>query len=381
MKKAIRILACAAILGSAVITGCEKDSFISHKGESVKFSAVSKGGPTTKTSYAGDDSGYQIIDWKENDLVRVYSDNAVHRYGMTAGETQNWADYIIRKGPYAITGHESMASLQAKTLDNTTTDNHFESANGLVWDEEAENYNFWAIYPSPDQNSSISIGEAGAVTATLPSSTTLTSRSSTKTYEEGSNTYTYNVYAPNMNYAYMTAHATYNGEEVAQNDYKVNLEFYPAFTAFELNLTSADEDFSVSSISLTSNEWLSGKFNMTAGDLSTVTVPDGNAAEKTVAATFSNPVTVSSSTGISVTLFAIPLDITGKITYLTVNTDKGSAKLTFYKKGTKTPYDFTAGVKYRINLLKIGGRYQILFGDDDLTVEPWEAESVDIIVE
>lgn len=353
MKRTIRILAYAAILGSAILSGCNKEGFESRRGEAVHFSAVSGGGPTTKTSYGDDVDGYQMINWKANDYIRVWSDNATHRYG----DNQHWADYYTTGS--TAEGHKSTASLAAEQLYNTDYDNPQGSANGLVWGD-AETCQFWGIYPSTKTNSNITIDANGAVVASLPTNNTLNAGSS-----KTQNSIAYKVCPPDMNYAYMTAY-----EKVTGAPAKVNLEFQPAFTAIEINLSSSDEDFTVSGVSLQGNEWLSGKYTMTAGSLESVTVTDGDAAFKTVSYTGGN-VAITQTSGLTVTFFTIPKDNVGAIA-LIVNTDQGDAKLKFTKKGSLDPYTFEAGHKYRINLLKMGGRWQILFGDDGLTVEQWD---------
>ena len=366
MKKAIRILACAAILGSAVFTGCEKNGFDSHKGEAVRFSAVSSGAVSTKTAYGNDVDSYQMINWSVNDTVRIYSDKALHRYG----NNQHWADYYTTG--YTADGHKSTATLAAEQLFNTDNDNENNAANGLVWGEDGE-YNFWGVYPSKKNNPDITIAENGAVTATLPISLTL-STSGTKQ----DNNITYNVCAPNMNYAFMTA-ALKKTVPTTEDGYKINLEFEPAFTAFEIYLSSAadEESFSVNSVSLEGNDWLSGPFTMTAGDLSTVAEADG--ASKTVTAAFSSAVAITPTTGVNVTLFTIPKNNVGAIALKVATTD-GTATLKFTKKGSKDAYIFEAGHKYRIHLLKVGGRWEIVFGDN-MDVEPWESNSTGLIVE
>lgn len=363
MNKTIKILACAAILGSAILTGCEKNSLNSRKGEVIRFSAVSEGAPSTKTAYGNDVDNYQMINWSVNDTIRIWSDNALHRYG----DNQHWADYYTTGS--TADGHKSTATLSAEQLYNTANDNPNNSANGLVWGDETT-CQFWGIYPSK-KDGRITIDADGAVTATLPSSFTLTT-SGTKT----DNSISYKVCAPDMNYAFMTA---YNKVENAPA--KVNLEFNPAFTAFEIYLSSSDEDFSVKSIALQGTN-LSGTYTMTAGDLSTVAATSGSNA-----VTYSNedsPVAVTPTSGLNVTFFTIPVTNTGMIS-LRVVTTEGPAVLKFTQKNSSAAYAFQAGTKYRIHLLKMGGRWQILFGDD-MTVEPWDDTatgdgSTDIIVE
>ena len=370
MDKTIRILACAALLGSAILTGCNKNNFVANKGEAVRFSAVSQGAPSTKTTYGQDSGNYQIIDWSANDLIRVYSDKAVHRYD----DKQNWADYIILGS--TVSGHTSTASLAAKTLDNTDTDNAAGMSNGLIWGS-AETYNFWGIFPSTAQNADITIGANGTVSASLPVSTALSGTSSTKYVDATGKIvdaavdggYAYKVYEPDMNYAYMTSVAS-----GVEDGASFNLEFTPAFTAFEINLTSADDEadgFTVSGISLAStDDYLAGPFTMTAGDLTTVTA--ASSASKSVAVTAETPIAIDQTNGLSVTLFAIPKANSGLISLL-VETDKGPATLRLLDNTKKAPYEFQPGKKYRINLLKIGGRWTYMISLSSEAIE-WDLE-------
>ena len=366
MKRTIRNLALAAVLGSAIFTGCEKDGMESRVGEAVRFSVTSSGAPTTKTSYGDDVDGFQLINWRANDTIQIWSDNATHRYG----NDQHWADYYVTGA--TTEGHKSKATLSAEQLFNTDNDSPVQSANGLVWGEEGETKEcqFWGIYPSKKNNPAITL-EDSVVTATLPASYALAT-SSTKT----DNSISYKVCAPDMNYAFMTA-----AQKVTGTPSAVDLEFNAAFTAIEIYLSSADDDIAVTSVGLQSASTnLSGKYTMTAGNLNTVQTLDGGEASKAVTYTASSSVAVTKGSGLNVTFFTIPKTNAGVIS-LIVNTDQGRAKLKFLQKGTSTAYPFEAGHKYRIHLLKMGGKWQILFGDDKLTVEPWDEQSTELIVE
>ena len=367
MNKTIRILASAVLLGSAILTGCNKNGIDANMGQAIRFSAVSQGAPSTKTTYGEDSGNYQIIDWKANDLIRVYSDNAVHRNDSD----QHFADYIITGS--TISGHESRASLAEKTLDNTASDNTENRANGLIWGQ-ADTYKFWGIYPSTAQNAKITLGAAGAVSAELLPETKPTQTSTKYADANGkvvaaavTGGYTYTVYEPDMNYAYMTAIAS----EVKDGQ-NFNLVFNPAFTAFEINLTSADDEedgFTVMDLSLMAAEgnttdFLAGPFTMTAGNLTTGVAARSGASQSVKVTLPGNGKAITQSEGLTVTLFAIPKENTAALTLL-VNTDKGPARLVLNDKATNSFYKFKAGTKYRINLLKIGGRFTYA-----ITLEP-----------
>ena len=395
MKKTIGILACAALLGSAFLCGCNKID--GNNGKYIRFSAIAQGVPSTKTAYNVDANGNDVIEtngkqriaWITGDKIRIFSDNAVHRYD----ENRHYADYVIKDDSVTNNGSTSSASID-NALDNETVSgglpNGEDMKNGLIW-TGASSYKFWGIYPSTAVNSNITLGEAGAVTATLPSSSALSGTTKTKTVyvdsegkittqTEGATPYTYKVYQPDMTYAYMTA-----GVSGVKDGKDFTLEFNPAYTAFEINLTSADENFTVSKVELVgASDKLSGKYSMTAGDLSTV-VPD-NSASTSVAATMTADLTTTS--GVTFTLFALPKTNTGTIS-LVITTDKGKATLQLTKKETDqdnnvsySTYQFIAGQKYRINLLKIGNLWKIFISTDILNVEDWsDPTNTELIVE
>ena len=381
MNKAIRILACAAILGSAILTGCNKNAFEGSRNKAVRFSAVASGTQSTKTAY-GDDktegtTTWQMINWVKGDKIRIHSDNAVHRYHAD----QHYSDYEIVADP-TISGHKSIATIDNAALDNSadaeTLSNGEEMKNGLIWSDDADKkFSFWGIYPSTVQNADITVGDNGAVSATLPVSTDLSATADATKYANAQGVvvdaaveggYTYQVYDPDMDYAFMTAAASN-----IPNDTKFDLEFSPAYTAFEINLTTAEgEDaMSLKGISLTgTDDYLAGPFTMTAGDLSTVAATESSAS-KTVGAVWAtgSEKVINATEGVTVTLFAIPKANTGLVT-LSVATTDGTAKLKLTQKGSLNPYVFQPGKKYRINLLKVGGSFKYAIELQPLVL-PW----------
>jgi hypothetical protein len=371
MTKVIRILACAAILGTAILMGCNKNGLDDNKGKAIRFSAVSKGALATKTAYGADNTNhtFQVIDWQANDLIRVYSTEAVHRNDGS----QHFADYIILGSTVDAENHTSTASLKAETLDNTDSDNAAGLANGLIWGSEAT-YDFWGIYPSTAQNKDITLGASGAVSAVIPAAQPLNGTATDKTV----GTVTYKEYKPDMNYAYMTAAAI--GME---NGKDFNLVFNPAFTAFEFNVTSEDE----TPVELTGFELLSpdgsdklaGSFTMTAGDLTSVAAPSGTSSV-TVDMSSSHQ-TVTDETGLTFTVFTLPADNAKplRLRFSSTNgTQAKTSRLDLVDKNGKALV-FTAGTKYRINMLKLpSSQWKISIAP---VLEPWVlAEEDEVII-
>ena len=380
MKKATIFLACAVLLGSAILSGCNK---ISGPGAAVRFSAVSKG-LFTKTSYGDDSNGKQALNWENGDVIQIASPTAT----VTSNSEKNYADYVVTR---TSTGVPS----------NGTISLNSNNANGLEWGD-ADSYTFYAIYPSTVSNSDITLtASSGAVSAKIPATPTLTKSSSIKTVEveDDDITYTFNytVYEMDMKYAYMTAAA-----EDVTNGNTVSLEFNPAFTAFEFNLSSDDEEFTVTKVELvgdgTDREsadddvMLAGTFTMTAGaDVSSENAVTVGTATKSVSATIDNAVMSvttdddgnKTSTGISFTLFTLPKDNADYI-YLKVTVSTGEVATlplsTLNSNKVRVPYVFKAGQKYRINLLKLASGWYIFYGD--LTVDAWkDGGSTSLIVE
>ena len=384
MKTEIKILACAAILGATILTGCNKNGLDGIRGKEIRFSSVSNG-PSTKTQY-GDVSGTkQALNWVNGDIIRIASPST----HVTDNPNLDFADYSVTLTTSGVPSKGTLTNV---------------AENGLAWGDAPATYTFFGIYPSTTQNSKITLTSAGAVSAYIPGEQPLNGTASSKQVADGNATITYDEYKPDMLYAYMTSKTVYNLQSSAfgDNNYvtklvdggpNVDMAFDPAFTAFEINLSSGDEDFTISRVELvgdngtpkvTTDDFpLYGTFTMTAGDVfATTPITVGSDAGNSVYVTMDQALTTA--TGISFTLFTLPKDNTGiislKVTIKTGTdtTEVGTLKLT---AGENTPYVFKAGHKYRINLLKLGGRWKILFGE--LTVDEWiPAEgSTNLIVE
>lgn len=354
MKKALTILSAAVVL---LATGCSKSPF-SHKGETITFGTVTEGAQT-RAAYGTDvtlenNKIRQRIDWESGDAVRIVSDYAAV---VNNGTNAKFADYTVG----TITP-ESDGSSKA-TAENA-------AGNGLAW-TGAEQYSFWAVYPSTTTIGATGIVETDFIKAeqSLPTGTP-----TTKTVGEGANAITYNVYTPALTNAVMTAVAT----GVKENDEKpqVKLYFKPAWTAIEFNLSSQDDDIEITELQLvadaTSSDYLAGPFTMTAGDLSTVAATTASAS-KTVTISTGNDMTLTTTEGVSLTMFLLPKDNVSTLK-LRLTSKEGEGTKTSYVNLTKNgqAYVFEAGKKYRINGFKApGGSWKIFIATDILNVDDW----------
>ena len=211
----LTLLAATALL----LVGC--NPILPSEGNKVKFKAHSKSQPATKTAYAGNaastGSSHEDIYWSEGDDIRIYS-------GNTAVVTPAFANYEL-----VISRDKTRATLQ----------NPAEAPNGLAWVTDPAQGNddvtFYAVYPPSTQGS-----ESGWFTMSIPSEQTFATPTET-----------------DMKHAYMLAQNTLTR---SQFNSEVSLEFYPAFTAFQINLKSKDDELTLKKFRIYSED------NHLAGD-------------------------------------------------------------------------------------------------------------------
>ena len=366
MRKATILLACSAIACMAIVAGCSKGTF-GYGGKAIQFTTASGEVPSTKTVYGKvpEGSTKQAINWVKGDVVTIASPQAPVQNDNSENPA-HIANYVV-----STVKTEDVPS-RASVVN--------EGDNGLMWsdDETIKSYDFFAVYPKV--GNSISLTPAGAVGATIPASQPLNGTADNKevttTTGEGEAAVTtkiiYKEYKPDMNFAFMTA-AT-KGVAPTEKPASVKLEFNPAFTAFEFNVSSADEDpieltgFEILSPNdgktLNRNDKLAGAFTMTAGDLSTVAVA-GDATQSITVDMSGASQTVDGDTGLTFTVFALPVKNKEALRIrFTSKEGENDSKTSWLdlkysddpeKAGTNAgkPLQFEAGHKYRINMLKL----------------------------
>ena len=360
MKKHIRTIFAATLLGSLLLLGgCNKTPF-SHKGEQITFGTAAER-MTTRTQYGADseDGKKQAIDWIAGDKIRIISPEAA----VTGnGSNLHWADYTVKTITSATDG-TSTATVENSNL------------NGLAW-TDAETYSFYAVYPS---TTPISMDEAtyGQVSADfVKAAQTLPGTTTTKTVGEGEAAITYTVYTPEISQAVMTAATA--GVKENDNKPQVVLHFKPAWTAIEFNLSSLDDDIEVTEVQLVadaeSSDYLAGPFTMTAGDaaLSTVAVNTASAS-KTVTLSTGEGATVTKTAGASFTMLLLPKANTAALK-LRLTSKEGEGTKTSVVSLTQggAPFVLEPGRKYRINGLKApGSSWKIFIATDIMNVDDW----------
>lgn len=405
MKKT-RIISVACILGSLILlAGCQK-GLGNYGGQPVRFGASSSSSPLSKAAYSGEGTftngflTWERINWESSDKIRIASNYAYVADGGDAGIPVgvHYADYSLTINDEQLDPTKHKATL-APLAGNT---------NGLVWKDGVDNgYAFYAVYPCPYYNpTSISLGsgdsgqgELGVVTATIPAEQTLATSTKTRyvsatgavadnqgkpfaAAQEGG--YTYNVYAPDKDIMFMSAVKT----GVASGA-KVELEFKPIYTAFEFHITTQDQGgLTIKKIALTAGaeEYLAGQYTSTAGTVSgaALTAASKVAANQTVSLSFGNDgVGVTETTGVAVSLLTVPVANTKAITLKVTDGAGAVASLPLTYSGKTSghsagdPVLFTPGTKYRVNLLKVAGKWKISIAPD---VDPWNDEAISVEV-
>lgn len=412
MKKT-RIISVACILGSLILlAGCQK-GLGNYGGQPVRFGAKTSTSPMSKAAYSGEGTftggflTWERINWESSDNVRIASNYAYVADGGDGGINAgvHYADYSLTIDATQADPNKHAATL-APLAGNT---------NGLVWDDAKESgYTFYAVYPCPFYNSNITLGSGdtgmdalGVVKATLPSAQTLASStttryvSSTGAVADGQNPftaaqeggYTYNVYAPDKNIMFLTAAGeNKDKDKEGSNNFDsgklVSLVFKPAFTTFEFHITTQDQEgLTIKKIALVAGEgeYLAGQYTSTAGSVDGAALVNDSKIEanRTVSLSFGDGVGVTTTTGVAVSLLTVPVANTKTITLkVTDNTGAvASLPLTYSGKvaghNAGDPYRFTPGTKYRVNLLKVAGKWKISIAPD---VDPWDDEAISIEV-
>lgn len=348
----------AIITVGLTLPGCTKNG-MPGRDSLIRFSTTSNGSVQTKTSYGEDytDSEtkktFQALDWETGDLITIASPHATVQNG-----TGHMSDY-------RVTVKTKGSDKDPKSTGSVTDVN----ANGLMWNDELGKHTFYAIYPNSSEK--INIDTSGNVTATIPPTQVLGDSMGEKTYTSGTGndavTYKYTKYKPMMDRAFMTA-----STKAMPEDGEINLTFNPAFTAFEINVSSQGADVELEKFMMVSKsvagkeddesfnpDYLTGTFKMKAGaNLSKVSTTDSEDLGNQIDVDLSGK-TVKNGEGISFTVFTLPVENNNYYTIKFKEKGIGTCvlKLVYGEKATTgtpgAPVKFEAGHKYRINALKL----------------------------
>ena len=169
----------------------------------------------TKTVYSGSvGAGWERIDWKTGDVIRIYGDLAT----CNNDNNYHWADYQL-----SDISSPSVQNSKASTLSVV-----HPTRGGLSWEGDGT-YQFYSIYPAPsgDEATPGTVrGTSGTPFACSIPAAQIGSATTVTAIASGANT---TVYYPSMANAYLVAHDA----QSKGND--ITLNFEPAYTAFHIS--------------------------------------------------------------------------------------------------------------------------------------------------
>ena len=333
--KLFLLLAGATLL----VAGCNKQNPFGGKysrkdGNPVVFGVGSRN-METRTVYGevNTSTHIQAIDWVAGDMIRIYSPQAKR---SASNRPEQWADYTVTP----TTDNASLGTL-------TNVQNE-----GLSWGTEGT-YNFYAVYPSPeDPEENVPVGTTGAFTFSLPAAQLVTDE---------------------MAYAFMTA-----GTEVTTSGTDaVNLDFYPAFTAFEIHLNS-EADLVMKSFKLISADTpLAGAFTVTYSGTTAAYAATGTDKEIEIADL--GDVAINATDALIFNVFTLPVKQSGlsvRFTYSRADApDVTETRMLRLNYANGNPVEFAARKKHVISGSLQGNWY---FTYIDLTGQPIDWTELEI---
>lgn len=382
-KHLLFLLAAGLVLS---LTGCEKEPS-DQKGDPKEVSfTVSTDTPETKAHYTGEGTGnagsltWERISWDKGDPLLIWSDYAVDRVGGGA----HAAHYVVGNPKHVDNSGDYPNQSWSILNDNADL--------GLIYDDDHSDsdntYSFWSIYPATAVTGTSPVGGTGntanQVSFQIHASQEKYGDAVEATITRANTTFKVDSLKPNMNQAVMLAAvegAAYNSD--------VELKFYPAFTAFEFELLTEEEELTLSKVVLTSSSNLAGTVTATVKAGTRSDAGSGNVigkstytyAETAKSLTFNFPdgtkltpeTTEGQNTtpakGVIFTVFALPQDITGMTLEFF---DKDG--ISFAKgelKNNKQPITFAACKKHCIRGIKVKNTWNFKYLTLDIAPLDW----------
>ena len=305
------------LLGAGILlslAGCQKGTTSDNAGKTIQFGA--KTGAPTRTEYSGEGTTgadgnltWERINWLDGDQVMIGSDKALGRQGGTN-----------HHATYRVFGVQANGEISTASIAD-------DEGKGLVWGSNPnEEYTFWGVYPASVGDAKIAEGE---VTYTI---------AATQSPKDGKT---------DMEQAVMLAMLS----GATPSEHSVDLQFYPAYTAFEFVLKAANTDVDLTKVELVSSSNLVGTVTATIAEGTTT----NSAEQKIGASTFSDPTDagtvltynfpsgtkVTKDAELTFTVFALPVDVVKlKLKFYTNNTgDYQSATLKSKADGENITFD------------------------------------------
>lgn len=315
MKK---IMLIASLIGGlTLLAGCQKEF---GRGGEIRFVASSVAGPGTRAEYSGEGTTnsdglltWERINWVSGDQLRIWSD------GAKTPSAANYSDYKV-------------SDVNIKNGDPTRSQAKVQNAgsNGLTWNGVESACGFWAVYPA---------SLAGTGTGKTVSSLSISASQS-----------------PSDGLTNAPMVAAVNGVEPESS---VTLEFYPAFTAFEVTLKSKDQEITLKKVTLISTSTaLSGSYSATiAPNGGTVyNCPALSSTNGKVEYTFGSNTKITTDQSATFTILALPQQLKD----MTIDFEVEIGGLTAHRKlalsdSNGNTIEFNACSKHRIYGLAMPG--------------------------
>ena len=380
MMKAQRTILASLLGGMILLAGCQKEGklFEMNDGQ-FRFGAKSNAGILTRTDYGdyNNDKTHQDIVWKNSDQIRIYSPTAARRVGVEKGlaeaERYYWADYKIipdKNDPTKATieNINNDGGYKASQV-GTNVNGNPDLGNGLAWErgKESDPHTFYAVYPAVGQRG-VKADEGMGITSVPGTSgeIALNIPAGNQNFSEKGNL---------EQYGYMTAYAKGSASATGGN---ISLDFYPAFTAFEISIRSADAAIGFSSFSLSAASEtapaLTGsykaKYDASGNRTYDFTAADGATGNRTISVNLNgqSAPAASEDKDLTFTVLALPRDLTDlSVSFTLAGGTATTRTLKLNKNGN--PVSFTGGKKHRI--------YGLVLSNGELLISvetaPWLA--------
>lgn len=375
----------ASLLGGLILlAGCQKEGGLSgSKDGQFRFGAKSNAGILTRSDYGdyNNDKTHQDIVWKNTDDIRIYSPKASRRIAVeqadaagnqiTPESTYHWADYKIipdASDPTKAT-IENVNNDGNYTADQvgTNVNGNPDLGNGLAWrrGEEDIEHTFYAVYPAVKQRGVAA--DEGMGVANVPGTggeIALNIPAGNQNFSEKGNL---------EQYGYMTAYAKGSASATGGN---IALNFYPAFTAFEISIRSADAAIGFSSFTLSAASGtapaLTGsykaKYDASGKRTYDFTAADAATGNRSISVNLNgqSAPAASEDKDLTFTVLALPRDLTDLSVSFTLAGGTATTRTLKLNKNGK-PVSFTGGNKHRI--------YGLVLSNGELLIsvetKPW----------
>ncbi len=334
MRKEHLLYNLAAVLCLLGAVSCTKD----YTGKRIRFSASTLSESVgTKTAYSGVvTSNYERIDWVAGDQILLAMKNNEENYAQQAYDITG----ITAAGRYSKAGLEMPGG----------------GTGGLQWGTGT--HDFWAAYPS-----TATVGDH-TFKSNIPAVQTLTYKTKTN------NTL---IYAPDMTKAMMVA-----GLQSAPASTGVNLDFEPAFTAFDFTV-GANTDIIIESFTMETTTSGESSFEVLTGD-ATATFATGSLMDRmysaegttgqSITTAFSPAAALSTTTSLNFKVFAVPMTIRGVTIAFTISSPTSKTLKLRLKYSSGDWLTFDGRKKFNITgLLVPGAEWTITM--DGPRVEQW----------